>query len=139
MRSFQYRKSDYSIVVGWFQAIDEFPAKFNIHLADLVSDMQKSNETVNTILLNDNIIIQLMWYYLKPHVTCEWEDFLKQVEATEVHKFRESFWEAVLDFSGPLKTPILTQLWKEVKKELREVNLEELASKYSQEASTQTP
>ena len=140
MRNFQFQKRKYSITINWFQAVDEFPDKFGIHLADLVSDLQKSNDTINMLMLDDNLAIQLMWYYVKQDEdTMEWTDFLKKLEGDELHKFRQEFWESVLDFSGPLKMDLLKQAWKGLKKELQETNLEELVSKSSAEESTQTP
>ena len=139
MRNFKFQNREYSLTIGWVQAVDEFPANFDLHIADLVSDNVKSQDTVNNIMLNDNIIIKLMWHYLKPHVEMEWVDFLKKVESKEVHDFRQVFWEAVLDFSGPLKVNLLKEIWAEMKKELQELTLEKLDSKSSQEVSTQTP
>lgn len=139
MRNFKFQNRDYQVKIGWFQAVDEFPATFDLHLADLVSDGVKSQDTINTLMLNDNIIIKLMWHYLKPHLDIDWIEFLKKVDTKEVHDFRTVFWESVLDFSGPLKVNLLKQAWAEMRKELKEVTLEQLASKSSPEESTQTP
>lgn len=139
MRKFKFLNNEYPLVINWFQAVDEFPGLFDLHIADLVSDGVKSQDTVNTIMLNDNTIIKLMWHYLKPHVEFEFVDFLKKLPNEDFHAFRNTFWETVLDFSGPLKVNLLKQIWTEQKKELQELTLEKLDSRSSQEESTQTP
>jgi len=137
MQSFQFQKRNYNIKLGVLEAMETLP-QMGVHPLSLVSDMTKTNDTLLTVMLDDEKAVQLMFHYLKKDSEIPWEKFLEQVEMSEIQAFKESFWHELLNFSGPLKKEALIQFKAELKKELANPNLGKSLSGSLQEESEST-
>lgn len=138
MQKFKHHNREYELRITWWQAIEVFPQQFNLNITKLVGDMEKTTETLQLLLLNDDLMVSLMWYYIKDQTSAlEYEDFLKELESKQLQGFKEALWEEVLNFSGPLKAPSLKEMKRLFDKELKNPKFEELVSKLPVEESTQ--
>jgi len=133
MQNFKFQNRNFEIRIGYLEAMEVLPTRFNIYLMNLVSDLQKTNDTVLNILINDETCVSLMYYYLQKASDMPYEKFLECLEPTELAAFKEAFWEEVLNFSGPLKAPVLRQFQEETRKELKNPSLGKLPSESSPE------
>jgi len=73
------------------------------------------------LLLDEEFVLELMWYFVKKEGTLQTkESMISKIPSMEfVDEFREALWEGVVNFSSPLKRPMLIDAWKVMKKELR--------------------
>lgn len=134
MTKFSHRNREYSIKIGYLAAIEVFPEQFGISLTKLLVNDEATNDTIRTLMLNDEVVIDMMWYYIKEQSDIiEKTDFLEKLESKEVIEFREAFWQEALNFSGPLKAQVLTQAWTEMRRYLKKATLGELDSESSPE------
>ena len=139
MTEFTVNKQTYSITLNWWKAINVLPEKYGISITKLLSDNELSIETLNTLVLDDEKTLKLMWYFVEPIASMELEGFLNVVTTQEIESFREAFWAEVVNFSGSLKKNILLQMWSQFKRDLKttdvqqKMNSEESPSQSSQE------
>jgi hypothetical protein len=140
MQRFRHNKREYELEIKYNHAILTFPEKYGIHLTKLLGNMDLTNETLSAILLDDEKLIDLMWFYVKAQTdSLEYEVFLETLVPNDLVSFRESFWEETLTFSGPLKEQSLKEMWKTFRKELKNMKFDELDSKSPPEESTHRP
>lgn len=139
MQKFTLQKREYDLKLGWYLAMEVLPEKFGISIAKLLSDMSETQEVINILFLDDEKVVSLMWFFISEQTdSLTYEDFLKNLETADVTKFREAFWQEILSFSGPLKQPMLTDMWNLARRDLKNVRLEELVSSSAREESTST-
>jgi hypothetical protein len=140
MQKFLFQKREYDVKIGFWEAIEVFPEKFGIYLTKLLGDMEKTNETLTILLLDDEKMLSIMWWYLKEQTeSLEYESFLQGLDTPSLASFREAFWEETLNFSGPLKEKSLKEMMRVYRKELKNLTLDDLDSRSLPEASHQTP
>ena len=82
-------------------------------------------------MLDDEAILKLMWHYIEEEYSGAWMDFIKKVTRQEVDDFREAFWKEVENFIGPLKQGMMNQIWKEFKKEIKNMDIQSMISEQS--------
>lgn len=137
MQKFHHKNREYQLKIGWYDAMEVFPGKFGIHLTKLLGDMEKTNETLAALLLDDEVVVGIMWYLIQQQTdTLTYNDFLAKLTSSEVTEFREAFWEEVMVFSGPLKEPSLKEVMQTYRKELKNITFDGLDSGLPQEVST---
>jgi hypothetical protein len=139
MEKFSFQGQEYVITLGYYDAINVLPEKFDLHLVKLFVDQQALLKTINGLLADDEKALQLMWFYMQESASFEWDDLLKKVSSSDINTFREAFWAEVVNFSGPLKKTPLMDLWKMAKTELKKMTFDELSSDLHPEESTLAP
>lgn len=133
---FSFAGKQYPINITWSSAYNTLPEKFDINILKLFVNEDETQKTISTLLADDDLALRLCWFYLEPQVQFDWEKFLtlldEQPEAIE--DFRETFWAAVVNFSSPQKKGVLLEMWKIMKREMKQLSLEsQISSKSSTE------
>jgi hypothetical protein len=135
---FSFNGKQYPIVIKWTTAFSVLPEKFDIEILKLFVDDQLTQQTASRLLVDDELALRLFWYYLEPQVEFNWDKFLELLdeEPEAVENFREAFWSAVVNFSSPQKKGILGDMWKMLKKEMKQLSLDtDKSSKSPSESS----
>lgn len=79
---------------------------------------------MQTLALDDERTLDLLWFYLEETAAFDKDDFLKTVEAKDLDRFRDDFWSAVVNFSGPLKKNLMMELWDQFKRDIKKADLQ---------------
>lgn len=128
---FNVGTQEHNIALNYYSAAVILPDKFAIDLLEMFTDQQKMVDTMQGLILDELTALRLMFYYMEDSTPYSWEDFLKAVTSQEITKFREAFWDEVCFFMGPIKAPILRQMWTEFLKEIKTADFVSLTSKIS--------
>lgn len=130
---FTFGGKTYPIAITWSLAHSTLPEKFNIEILKLFVDETTTQRTINNLLMDDDLALRLCWFFIEPQISYDWDRFLSLLdEETEaVDNFREVFWGAVINFSSPQKRGVLEDMWKIMKRELKQLNLDSLQSSTS--------
>jgi hypothetical protein len=123
---FSFNDKTYPIVITWSLAYNTLPEKFNIEILKLFVDEQLTQQTTNRILVDDDLCLRLCWFFIEPQVQFDWDKFLELLdqEPEAIENFRETFWSAIVNFSSPQKKGILGDMWKMLKKEMKQLSLD---------------
>ena len=123
---FTFSGKTYPVSINWSLAHATLPEKFNIEILKLFVDETTTQKTINNLLLDDDLALRLCWFFIEPQISYDWEKFLSLLdEETEaVDNFREVFWGAVINFSSPQKRGFLEDMWKIMKRELKQLKLD---------------
>lgn len=135
---FTFHDKAYPIIINWSSAYNVLPEKFDINILKLFVNEEETQKTISNLLNDDDLALRLCWFYLEPHVSFDWEKFLQLLdeELEAVENFREAFWAAVVNFSSPQKKGVLLEMWKIMKREMKQLSLEsQISSKSSTESS----
>jgi hypothetical protein len=136
---FSFNEKSYPIVITWSLAYNTLPEKFNIEILKLFVDEQLTQSTTNRILVDDDLALRLCWFFLESQVTYDWDKFLELLdsEPEAIENFRETFWSAIVNFSSPQKKGVLLEIWKVLKREMKQLSLD--MDKSSRSLSEQNP
>ena len=136
---FTFSGKTYPIAITWSLAHATLPEKFNIEILKLFVDEATTQRTINNLLMDDDLALRLCWFFIEPQISYDWDKFLSLLdEETEaIDNFREVFWGAVINFSSPQKRGVLGDMWKIMKRELKQLNLDSLQSSTSSTESSQ--
>lgn len=136
---FTFSGKTYPIAITWSLAHATLPEKFNIEILKLFVDEATTQRTINNLLMDDDLALRLCWFFIEPQISYDWEKFLSLLdEETEaIDNFREVFWGAVINFSSPQKRGVLGDMWKIMKRELKQLNLDSPQSSTSSTESSQ--
>jgi hypothetical protein len=104
-------------------AIKTLPDQFQIKPLKLFGETDEASLLMQTLVLDDEKALKLMHFFADKVDPMTFDDFIDIVEPSELHSFVEEFWEALANFSGPLKKPMMIQMWKEFKKSMQEDSL----------------
>jgi len=135
---FTFHEKAYPIIINWSSAYNVLPEKFDINILKLFVNEEETQKTISNLLNDDDLALRLCWFYLEPHVSFDWDKFLQLLdeELEAIENFREAFWAAVVNFSSPQKKGVLLEMWKIMKREMRQLSLEsQISSKSSTESS----
>jgi len=123
---FKLGKEEIPIKINWLLALNELPEKFDIRICKLF-DPAHSDDTqavMQKLLLDDEYCLKLCWYFVALKSEMTYDTFLEQLESSHnLESFREAFWAAAVNFSGPLKKGLMIDAWKEFKKELKNFSI----------------
>ena len=122
---FTVDKQRYTIALTWWKAINVLPEQFSISITKILSDNEQATETLNTLVLDDEKTLKLMWHFMEPTASMGIEQFLTIVTTPEIEAFREAFWAEVVNFSGSLKKNILLQMWDQFKRDLKTTDVQQ--------------
>lgn len=103
--------------------------KFDFNVMKLFIEDEKAAHQIQRLALDEEFAIELCWFMIEKQVKYSKEKFIENVSDLSVlDQFREAFWAAVVNFSNPLKKAALLQMWKEFKKEVRNLDVTKLIS-----------
>jgi len=123
MTTFNIGKQEYNIKLTYGLSVNVLPDKFNINLTKIFVDSELASKTMETLVLDDERTLSLMWFFVEPTASIDYDTFLEKVSPQELEEFREAFWAEVVNFSGSLKKNMMLQMWTEFKKELKKAHL----------------
>lgn len=135
---FELNKIKYPITINYYESIKVLPQKFGVSLTRMFVDQDEANETMVSLTMDDEKTLALAWYYVEQTASgMDEDDFLKVMTGKDLERFRDAFWQAVVNFSGPLKKPLLEEIWKDFKKSLKSPELLNQISEQSSSNSDQ--
>ena len=135
---FTFGGKQYPINITWSSAYNTLPDKFNINILKLFVNEEETQRTIQNLLADDDLALRLCWFYLEPQVQFDWDKFLELLdeEPEAIEHFRETFWAGVVNFSSPQKKGVLLEMWKIMKREMKQLSLEsQISSKSSTESN----
>lgn len=133
---FELNKIKYPIEINYFESIKVLPQKFGVSLTRMFVDQDEAVSTMESLILDDEKTLALAWYYVERTATgIDEDDFLRTMTGKDLERFREAFWQAVVNFSGPLKRPLMEEIWKQFKKDLKSPELLNTISESSPSSS----
>lgn len=91
---------------------------------DILSMLEANNPTIQTIMLNDTIMLKVWYHFVNEANAEKWEDALEVLDKQEggLEPFKKAFWDLVVGFSPPSVQPVLRKAWKHVQKEIQNVD-----------------
>ena len=124
------------VTLTYGMAIKTLPDQFQIKPLKLFGETDEATALMQTLVLDDEKALKLMHFFADKVAPMTFDEFIEKVDPHELHTFVEEFWEALANFSGPLKKPMMIHMWKEFKKSIQEdslvkLNLNELHSESS--------
>lgn len=121
---FELDGNKYQISLNYYEAIKVLPSKFGIHLNKIFTDGDAAAQTMQTLALDDELCLKLAWYYVEPTASAmDEDDFYRAMSGKDLERFRDAFWQEVVNFSGPLKKNLLMEMWSQFKRDLKKAEL----------------
>jgi len=109
------------IVINMKMVVGELNKKFNLNVLGMFASDILVEQTMRELVFEDEKTLQLMHFFLEKEVTISYDSMLNKMENLDVlDEFREAFWAAIVNFSGPLKKQALLEIWQIFKRELKE-------------------
>ncbi len=125
---FELKNAKYLIKITYRDSLIVLPEKFGINLCKIFTDGDAAADTMQALILDDERTLKLAWHYIEPKSDLDWEQFLDLMEGKDLERFREDFWAAVVNFSGPLKKNLLQEMWSQFKRDLKKADLTSMIS-----------
>lgn len=114
---FKFENTEFPIIIRVGTAII-LKQDFKINLLNLFEN-DNINAFAEMMSLNDEKIIDLMYYFLKEKYTNR-EKWIDSLERDDLTRFKEAFWAGVINFSDPAAKPILLELQKRLPELLKQ-------------------
>lgn len=124
MISFEFRGTKYPINLNYWEAINVLPEKYGISLTKIFTDAEAAEKTMQGLVLDDELTLELAWHYIQETASFDKEEFFKHMQGKDLDRFREDFWSAVINFSPPLKKNLMEEMWRQFKKDMKKVELQ---------------
>jgi len=122
---FTYNGKQIPILFTYKTTKKDIPKRFGLNLLQIFTSDEETDKLAKDLVFDDEKTLDLMKYFIE--YSCDEEldedEFLDKVTPESLHQFREGFWVALANFSGPLKMNSVNQIWAELKKKLKDVNL----------------
>jgi len=128
MSFFELKGRKYPIKINYKQSLEVLPDKFGIRLSKIFTDGDAAADTMQKLILDDEATLKLCWHYIEEHTDLNYSEFLDIMEGKDLERFREDFWAAVVNFSGPLKKNLLIEMWTMFKRDLKKAELASMTS-----------
>ena len=116
---FQFDRQEYPINITYYDAIKVLPEKFGISLTKIFTSEDEAQQTMQSLVIDDEKTLALAWHYVHETASFEEDEFLRKITGKDLEQFREDFWSAVVNFSGPLKRNLLREIWNQFKRDLK--------------------
>lgn len=125
---------DIPIKINWMLALTELPEQFDIRICKLF-DPQHTDGTqdlMQKLLLDDEYTLKLCWFFVSRKSEMTYDTFLNELDSSHnLESFREAFWAAAVNFSGPLKKGLMIEAWKEMKREVKNFSISKAIAEQS--------
>lgn len=100
--------------------LGDLTKRFNLNLLTMFADDSMVEQAMRHLVFHDEETLQLMHFFIEKETTMSYQAMLERMTNLDVlDEFREAFWAAVVNFSGPLKKQALMEIWQMFKTELR--------------------
>jgi hypothetical protein len=109
---FMFQGTSVPIRITYKQAMFDFK-DLGLNLLAIFQDGQ----TIATIMSNDEVMVHIWYEYVKPY-TSTFENAIEALTPEDMHKFKEVFWEEVINFTAPPMRPILVAMMEQVREAL---------------------
>jgi hypothetical protein len=114
----------YKLKITMGMATKDLPDKFDMDILSMFCSEERMQQAMQKMVFDDSGALRLMHYFVEKESGFTYERMLEDLsDLAVVDEFRDAFWAAIVNFSGPLKKKILMQMWQEFKKELKEADL----------------
>ena len=116
-------------IILTLKEVYEIRSKFDFNVLRLFIEDENAAQQIQRLALDDEFAIDLCWHMIESKVSYGKDKFIENMtDMTVMDAFREAFWAAVVNFSSPLKKSALIQFWRELKKEIKNVDVAKLMS-----------
>jgi hypothetical protein len=115
--NFKHGKHTIPMTLGYVLAHGKL---FDLGL-DILS-MTKDNSVIQTIMLDDSVMLKVWFYYIQQHdETATFDEALEILDESPkgLEPFRKAFWELVVGFMPTALQPTLRELWRQAEKQLK--------------------
>jgi hypothetical protein len=122
---FKYDGKQIPILFTYKTTKKDIPKRFGLNLLQIFTSDEETDKLAKDLVFDDEKTLDLMKYFIEyaQDIELDEDEFLDKISPESVHQFREGFWTALANFSGPLKMNSVNQIWTELKKKLKDVNL----------------
>lgn len=133
----KFKDSEVSIKITYKQAMYDFK-ELGLNLLNIFDD---GNSAVQTIMMDDQVMVHVWYHYIKKHHAGNLEEALEYLTPEDMNDFREKFWNEVINFMPPLTRPALNMFMEKMKEEMSspEKRLEGLFSESLEEQESTPP
>lgn len=102
-----------------FTLADTKMEDLGLNILGVLSD---GGQTIQTLLLDDRLLLKVWYYYVKEETADSWEDALAVLDETEggLEEFREAFFTLIVNFSSPPTRKILREMWDQAKTQMKD-------------------
>jgi len=92
---------------------------------DVLSALDGQSTCVQTIMLNDKVMLKVAYYYVNEYRQTDFDEFLDTIDETKdfMTNFRNTFWDMVLGFMPRQAEPALKKMKMFIEKQLREADV----------------
>jgi hypothetical protein len=120
-KKFKYGNEEIPMFMGYRLAMNKME---DLGL-DILSALDGQSTCVQTIMLNDKVMLKVAYYYVNEHRQTDFDEFLDTIDETKdfMHNFRNTFWELVLGFMPRQAEHALKKMKAFIEKQLREVDV----------------
>lgn len=120
-KKFKYGDDEIPMFMGYRLAMNKME---DLGL-DILSALDGQSTCVQTIMLNDKVMLKVAYFYVNEFRETDFNDFLDTIDETKdfMHNFRNTFWELVLGFMPRSAEPALRKMRAFIEKQLREVDV----------------
>jgi hypothetical protein len=86
-----------------------------------VLSVMKDPIVIQTIMLDDSVMLKIWYYYVKEETGDDWKDALGILDQTPggLKQFKDAFWDMVVGFSPHAVQEAMKDNWKRIQKELK--------------------
>lgn len=89
---------------------------------DVLGVLSDGGRTLQTILLDDKTLIKVWFHFVQEETGDDWETAIEKLDEQEggLNKFREDFFQLIVNFSAPPVRKVLVQAWEQAKIQLKD-------------------
>ena len=99
--------------------------KFNFNVLKIFLDEQLTRQIMLRLLLDIDFCLDLLWFFIEKKVEYNKDSMLDYVGTADgLEEFKEAVWAAVVNFSSRLTRPMLLDMWKALKHEIRTMRID---------------
>lgn len=120
-KTFKYGQEQVPMFLGYKLAM----TKMEDLGVDILSALDGQSTCVQTIMLNDKVMLKVAYFYVNEHRATDFDEFLDTIDETKdfMHQFRTTFWDMVLGFMPRQAEPALKKMKQFIEKQLKEVDV----------------
>ena len=115
---FKYGNVQIPMELGWVLAKGKM-SELGVNVLGVLSD---GGKTIQTILLDDQTMINVWYYYVHEYTGDDWDKALETLDEDGeggLDDFRENFYKLVVSFSPRLSRSLLIEMWDKVKRDMK--------------------
>lgn len=119
--SFEFDGKKIPIELDVKMVMGDLAKKFDLRILSMFTDDTIVEAAMRKLVFHDEETLKLMHYFIEKQTSMSYDSMCNKMTNLDIlDEFREAFWAAVVNFSGPLKKQALLEIWKMFKDELRQ-------------------